>query len=256
MIPRRAFFLWVGDDELPWLRRLSVDSFRKFNPDWDVDLVRVPARPGMGPQQATDIARYELLATTGGLYLDTDIIFFRAVPDSLLDCDVAVTIDKEPFKYERGSPTSSPNVEHMPGFTNLAFLGSGRSSEFFRHMHEKALARMRFLQDDNVDIQRLMYQAFGTELLNRQFIGMDEAQIADRFNMSICNVPLDVVLPVRWYETRKLFNGTTFDPPGETIGVHWYGGCVDAKQYCRRLTLDTFERRPCYLTDAIKVALA
>ena len=55
MIPKRAFFLWVGYGELPWLRKLSIGSFRKQNPDWNVQLIRVEPIASLLPAQNTDL---------------------------------------------------------------------------------------------------------------------------------------------------------------------------------------------------------
>jgi hypothetical protein len=135
-------------------------------------------------------------------------------------------------------------------------MASTEGSPFFGFVYAAALARLEFLNEDNVDIRGLMYQAFGTEMLNRLFDTNTQEDIESKFDIKICNVPLDVVLPVRWYDTHKLFNCTKFDPPDETIGVHWYGGCQDAKRYCSTLTRNTFCQRPCYLTSAINRSLA
>lgn len=256
MIPRRAFFLWVGDDELPWLRQLALDSFRKQNPDWQVDLIRVPEKVDLLAAQSTDIFRYCELATTGGMYFDTDIVFFRPVPDKWLDADVAVTLDKSLFQYEPGLKHASPENEHKPGFNNLAMMGASPTNPFFDHVYRAALARYEWLAEDNVDVKKLIYQAFGTELLNREFYGRTQDEIAEMFDCRIVNVPANVVLPVPWYHSFKLFNGTPFEPPEETIGVHWFGGSVDAKRYCQQMTRETYMRRKCYLSDAIARATA
>ena len=256
MIPKCAFFTWVGDEPLPWLRQLGVDSFKKQNPDWDVEVVRVPDRGDLLAAQSTDIFRYHRLATDGGLYLDTDVLFFRPVPDELLDADVSITVDRSAFNSDPGDPTSNSRIEGYPGFNNLALLGAVPDNPFFRHMHEVAIARRAWLAQDDVDVKKLMYQVFGTELLNREFCGKTLADIEAQFGIHVYNIPLDAILPIRWYNAYKLFNGTKFDPPEDTIGVHWYGGSYDARRYQKQFTSDTVYRRPCYLTDVIDRVLA
>ena len=84
MIPKRAFFMWEGPGKLSWLRQLSIDTFMKHNPDWQVDLIRVPHKARLLSEQATDIFRYAELATNGGYYFDTDVVFYRPVPEEYL----------------------------------------------------------------------------------------------------------------------------------------------------------------------------
>jgi hypothetical protein len=249
MIPKRAFFIWVGDDPLPWLRQISVDSFRKQNPDWGVGVIRLTGTDDLMPAQQTDIARYEELTYRGGLYLDTDILFFKPVPDSVLDSDVAITIDKSAFNDGSGS---DPRIARYPGFSNLAFLGASPDNPFFRHTLTVATDRFDSLTRDDVDVRRHNYQLFGTELLNRTFVDKDVEDIEAMFGVKIHNVPLDLVLPVRWYDAFKLFNGTRMNPPEEAIGYHWYGGCYDAKRYQQQLTRENCGRRRCLLTEVIQ----
>ena len=256
MIPKSAFFLWVGDKELPWLRQIAVETFKKHNPGWEVNLIRVPNKVDLLAAQSTDLFRYSLLARSGGLYLDTDIVFFRPVPDEILDCDVAITIDKSPFRYSNALRNQKPEVEFMPGFTNLAFLGASPDNKFFEFVYREALSRFEALFKDNVDISNMIYQVFGTELLNRLFYAKTQQDIEEQFGCKINNVPLNTVLPVRWYESHKLYDGTEFDPAPETIGVHWYGGCLDSQMYVSKITKETLDSRPCYLTSAIKRALS
>jgi len=254
VIPKRAFYTWVGPD-MNWLRRLSVDSFKKQNPDWVVDEIRPQRDEYMGVEQNTDIARYGELADNGGLYFDTDILFLAPVPDDFMEKDVGISIDKSAFGYEANQRDVHPSVELQPGFNNLALMYSSADSEFFHYVHQRALDRLEWLRDDNVSLRGELYQAFGTTLLNREFFGKTQPDIEARFGIEIDNIPLDVVLPIRWNKSYQLFNGTPFVVPDNTIGVHWYGGCVDAKRYCSQFALDTYKRRPCYLTDVIDEVL-
>ena len=254
MIPKRAFFLWVGKGPLPWLRQLGIDTFEKYNPDWTVDLIRVPIEAGLLAAQSTDIFRYHYLYEYGGLYLDTDIVFFRPVPEEILDAGAAITIDRAPIEAGK----SDPRNEHSPGFTNLAFLGSVKGNPLFKFAYSTALERLDTMKNMDIDMKRTkgLYQAFGTAMLDKEFTGKTQEDIEVRFGTKIHNVPLETVLPVGWHETDRLFTGGKFDPPEKTIGVHWYGGCPDASRYCAQMTRETYLQRPCYLSSAIDRALA
>ena len=256
MIPRRAFFVWVGDEPLPWLRQLSIESFRKFNPDWRVELLRIPPRAALLPAQNTDLFRYDELANHGGVYFDTDVVFFEPFPDDLLDADVAVTMDRSPT-IGRCPRLSNHDVANRPGFTNLAVLGSTPSNGFFRHVYIEALRRGEWLSEDNVNtLTDDWYQLYGVALLDRTFWNKSKRDIEEQFHIKIANVPLDLVLPVRWFDVIKVYNDTAFVPPPGCIGVHWYGGSPEALRYATDYRSPTDMPSGTYLSRAIEVALA
>jgi hypothetical protein len=92
MIPKRAFFFWSSPKPMSWLRSLSIQTFKKFNPDWEVTLFDKVPLNGMHPVHRSDLFRYEELAERGGVYFDTDIVFFRPVPESLLQHDAVISV--------------------------------------------------------------------------------------------------------------------------------------------------------------------
>lgn len=112
-IPRKAYFYW-GTELLPWIRYISLETFVKQHPDWEVFLYvkpfldRVPADTDRSDncwhkvEQLgikiveidiekllgvdfplkyitiyADIFRYIILGENGGFYTDTDMLFFR-----------------------------------------------------------------------------------------------------------------------------------------------------------------------------------
>lgn len=253
MIPKRAFFTWVGQENLPWLRQLSIDTFKKYNPEWKIDVIRIPPKAGLLSAQATDIFRYYELEERGGIYLDTDIIFFKPVPEEILDYDLAFTLDKSVL--QNGGNAPPVESEWKPGFTNLAFLGSVTHQGFWKFVYDAAFSRMEELQHDRVKIGAL-YQCLGVVLLNRLFYGMDKKDIEKQFGARIFNVPLNLVLPIPWYNSHKIFNGSTFDPPDDCIGLHWFGGSVDAKMFQQRATLDSYDRFQYCISQVIGMALS
>ena len=113
-IPKRAFFFW-GTESLPWVRYLTLETFRKHHPDWEMFLYRLPVLQknttnynavDCWPKVNTlnikieeidiekqlgvefpckfitiyaDIFRYIVLWKYGGFYADMDHLFFRSL---------------------------------------------------------------------------------------------------------------------------------------------------------------------------------
>lgn len=244
MIPRRAFYTWSGPPEsMPWLRRLTVETFKKFNPDWEVEHIHSAVGDELIHAATwSDLRRYVELEARGGLYFDTDIVFLAPIPDTILEHPFAITMDPSVLvKYPDHEPHPS-----QPGFSNIGLMAATHGHDFFRDVlraaQEKAAAGVE------------SYQGLGVELLNGMFWGEHEPDIRERYG-DFYNIPLDAILPIRWWRVYKLFNGTPFEPPPGCIGVHWYGGSPESRRFCQRVTAENYQGHPCYLQKAIDRAL-
>ena len=112
-IPKKAFFYW-GTKEFPWIRYLTLETFRKYHPDWEMVLHKKPELDSY-PDSNTesywgrveplgvkieemdvekelgvnfpakyitiyaDTYRYIVLDRFGGFYVDMDNLFFRSL---------------------------------------------------------------------------------------------------------------------------------------------------------------------------------
>ena len=127
LVPRRAFCVWTGAEEsMPWLRRLSVETFRRYNPEWTVDVLEIETGRATQIGQRSDARRYRELAEHGGVYFDTDIVFFAPLPVEIQRSPLSITIDRSLM----GSPRVLPDPD-IPGFSSVALLASKAGSEFF-----------------------------------------------------------------------------------------------------------------------------
>jgi mannosyltransferase OCH1-like enzyme len=162
-IPKIAHFYW-GGGALSYLRFLSVASFKKQNPDWQVQ-VHVPSVDSVAPadwnnnisqdfrtqlveldvdvvahdfdsygltNQAhevhkSDFLRWRLLATQGGLWSDIDILYIRSMNNLAENLAENSTVDTALC------PLMPPN-KHTVGF----ILGSANNA-FYKHTSELSL---------------------------------------------------------------------------------------------------------------------
>lgn len=96
-IPKKIHYFWVGGHPLPARLQKCVDSWRRFNPDYEIirwdesnyDFTKVDymreAYENKAWGFATDYARLDVVYQYGGIYLDTDVEVLRSLDVLLRD---------------------------------------------------------------------------------------------------------------------------------------------------------------------------
>ncbi len=96
-VPRRIWTLWIqGPDHMPAIPRACIDSWRRSNPGWDVKLLTAanlcewadpvlchPKAQSLRPEKLSNLARLNLLATRGGVWVDATCYCMRPLDDWL-----------------------------------------------------------------------------------------------------------------------------------------------------------------------------
>jgi hypothetical protein len=146
--------------------------------------------------QIADYVRIQKLYEHGGIWIDTDVLFYKKIPDSLW----AIT-------YQNGFVISYLNT------ITTGFLGFPKLSEGVGLALNKANKK---ISENNFQNN---YQSFGPLLWEEVFLEYPEAFSEVRF------LSEKLVYPVLWNRLEKFFfqaeESINLD---ETIGVHWYGG--------------------------------
>lgn len=222
MIPKKAHFYWHNEAPMPRLRQLCIESFRAFNPDWEV-FVHHPADTSKTGFRdivlQSDAARYGILARAGGVYFDTDIAFIKPIPESWLDTDVLI-------------PANGPGA-----IFGVHVLGGTPGSPFWIHACQRVKERM-------AQPTIMGCQALGVKLWQDNVF-----EVAARYGLLVKGVPFPAFL-INAFDVEYLWSPGEI--PVETVGVHWYGG--------DRLSLEfqdyDLEALPdCIVKDAYRLAL-
>lgn len=198
MIPKRAWYYWEGE-EMSDLRRACVDSFKTWNPEFDVLPMQRPEESGLEGDSLwarilrSDWSRWQYLFRYGGIYFDTDIIFTEPIPARWLEKDLLLPI-------QNGA------------LYGVHFLGAAQHSTFFAAMIDRSRARLS---------SKLLpgCQSLGVKLLE----GQNVYEILNRLGVDSAAVPLEAFLKVGWNEVERLWSDQVYDSKG-SIGLHWYGG--------------------------------
>jgi hypothetical protein len=241
VIPHIAHFYWTGG-QLPWLREQALITFKKHHPTWKVTLWspedrEVPPGVELGrdtitdiylpPAARSDVFRYYLLHTYGGVYADTDIIFLKNL-EPMLDhtCDAMLTMD-----------IGTPIRVHSITKVSIGVLAAKQGSVFFRRMFDLAFGKPGEVREGDI------YQTHGTNLIVKYWESL-------RDGVSLTNIPARYFYghgsSKRFVE--RLWNSHTEDFP-EAYGIHYYAGSYESKPFIDARSQE--ELPDCIIRDAL-----
>lgn len=183
----------------------------------------------------SDIIRLHLLSTVGGLWSDSDILFFRPLSHTIHETD-----HRAYFCYRRGGPTQNGSD---PKYHSIGFLAGSPGNSYFRRLFEGIPK----------PIDMTNYQACGSPYYKTKVSDPEFAADPLLFNFDINMV----------YPTRAAHNIFT-DPAGRfmqevvknpvTIGIHWYCGAPNSGRYQNLITEKTYTQYDnivCWLLDKV-----
>lgn len=235
MITRAAHFYWGKNQPLSYMRYLTVKSFQMLNPDWEVN-VWVPTTTsksapwGSGEQRykysgfdyselldlkefdfssicipdntpevhKSDLLRWYLLGTVGGLWSDMDVLYTNPVNQNIMEKFPDIGLCRYPATGNR-----------IKLFQAIGFLTSGGvwGKAFFYPLFEFGLAKLP--QKD--------YQAFGATLLDKYLLRWK--------GITPSYINHELVYPWRLHQdVVKYFTDVELPTHPDCIGYHWFAG--------------------------------
>jgi hypothetical protein len=158
----------------------------------------------------SDILRWHLLSTEGGLWSDMDILYFRPMDSLYMNNDF--------HKYLDIIICLIPELKRH----SIGFLLGGTDSAFFRLILEQAKAGLNLSG----------YQSAGSDIMDL-YPSIDAIMKAVP-GINIGNLTTQVVYPVNGFhhDVGAIFKANISEYLNEhTIGLHWYGGHPDARTF-------------------------
>jgi len=265
-IPKVAHFYW-GGGPLSYLRFLSVKSFKKQNPDWEIK-VHVPVTNSQAPaswannikqdfrkqidtldvtivehdfdshgfnNQAhevhkSDFLRWRLLATEGGVWSDIDIFYVKP-----MQC------------LEENTPQNS-NIDvalcplKPPYKHTVGFMLASKDNKFYSYISQVALTNYnkdvyQCMGSDLINARFKNFESFGQQFPNNKFIFLDKKCVYTITSKTIESF---------YQQTNKKHNGP------EIIGYHWFGGHPRSQEFENTLQPDTIINYNHFLARAIQ----
>ena len=272
-IPKIAHFYW-GGGALSYLRFLSVASFKKQNPDWQVQ-VHIPSVDSVAPadwnnnisqdfrtqlveldvdvvahdfgsygftNQAhevhkSDFLRWRLLSTQGGLWSDIDILYIRSMNNLAENSAENSTVDTALC------PLMPPN-KHTVGF----ILGSANNA-FYKHTSELSLKNYnptvyQCMGSDLINGRFENFEDFGRQFPSNQFVFLNKKSV-----YAITSKTIDQFYQPIDQDSNKKFNNS------QVIGYHWFGGHQKSQEFENNLQPTTIQNYNHFLSRVIQEKL-
>lgn len=253
-IPKIAHFYW-GNDQLSFLRYLSVYSFAKFNPDWIINLyypkiryqgektwyTKEHSRKYTGVNYIDrlfemDIAKIEVDFNSYGVdnempeTFKADLLRWRllaTVGGLWSDCDIIYFRPMERIYLNDVDHSRLDTTVCLHGegaavdYHSIGFLLSSPNNPFFR-----------FIADQCPEtLNKGVYQSIGSAILNRHFPNLDMIK-ANFSGLNLANIASDVVYPINYARVPDIFHTASPDCLTErSIGLHWFGGHSEAGMF-------------------------
>lgn len=232
---RTTTISWKGDENK--MKYEGVDHFNKLYTMSNViiqtiDLNKIGFYEDASEVIKSDYFRYYVLEKHGGLWSDFDIIYTACIEDKMNFTENTV-IFKCPDVV-----ANSPVIHYFP----IGLFLCKPTNKIFKYIKEQTRT---FYNPDN-------YQSIGAIMWNKLFrmtreeakkINIDLEVIYASFenynekihdveeNCKICNN--DYYLPCAWNELSNLLgpNSINYKLPPNNIGIHWFNGAKESKQY-------------------------
>lgn len=257
MIPKRMFFYW-DKPYFSWMRYMTLYSFRKMNPDWEMVLcLSVDKEWDLNGDHQRDFSNYK-----GPNYFDKITELNVIIEDAEFPKELANSFKmitpihySDLYRYYRlyndGGFYSDMDVLYFRSMSNIydkimqseantvvyacsdyiaiGLLGADKGNEFYKELVLSAIDKKSYK----------MWETYG-ELLFYSFfdIGSDRLTLINKIEnkyktLKVFNIPKSLVYHYDAFEILDVyatsFGIETFSP--DSIGYHWYGGHPTSQEY-------------------------
>jgi GT2 family glycosyltransferase len=272
-IPKRMFFYWGGSD-MSWMRYMTLYSFRKMNPDWEVILYisdNDQKEKGWKSEENQDYHQYK-----GDNYINKlkdlnieikKVEFPLELRDKLKDispihesdlfryyqlylnggfyCDMDVLFFRPIDDFyntiiDGGYDTVIHEYESKYDWTmTIGFLGACVNNEFYKNLFEFGVNS--YINKDNFSKN---YQSMGIKLIYKMFLGekfpckLYDEIVFKYSSLKFYNLPTTLIYKFDWTKIQYCFTNSIKinDFNYDSIGYHWYGAGVESQEHNNILT--------------------
>lgn len=261
-IPKRIFFYWGGSN-LSWMRYMTLYSFRKMNPDWEVILyvsdnnIKNKSWKSYENQDYHQYKGDDYFNKLKDLNIKIEnVIFPEEIQEKLKNispihkgdlfryyqlylnggfyCDMDVlffrSIDEFYNKVVNcGCDTIIHEYQGKERILAIGFLGASINNEYYKNLFEFGINN--YNEND--------YQSMGVQLIYEMFTGKKYAthilnNIVKKYpNLKFYNLPTAFIYKFDWTQIKHCFINSLKinDFDYDSIGYHWYGGGVESQKY-------------------------
>ncbi|HOP74622.1 MAG TPA: hypothetical protein PLC07_06150 [Bacillota bacterium] len=252
-IPKIAHFYW-GNDTISFLRYLTIYSFKKYNPDWEIRLYypKVKYRGSKTWHTGEHASRYNgpnymnHLLNLGVNRIEYDFSVHglaNEIPESFKadflrwyllgtvgglwsDMDIVYfrPVDHLYLNQEANSALTTIVCLHEASpenYHSIGFLMSSPNNPYYKFITSQTYGMLNLTD----------YQSIGSRIPNLYFPKF--SMIADRFpGLTVANLAPDVVYPIDFTMVPYIFHTPYMHYLTErSIGLHWFAGHPEALHF-------------------------
>lgn len=207
---------YTGKDYLDWIFDLEIEISAVDFDDWGFS-------NNIPEVVKSDFLRYKILGEEGGYWCDFDVLFFRSMESMYSALDSS---------YVEGDSQHVDTIlcpvikESRLQYYTIGFLASSPENPFFRDLANAC--------SQHLDVKK--YQSIGVNMIKELF--PDTSDIITKYHgaINLAVLPHQVYLPLEYTQTDIIFeDGSDYEFPNYTIGVHWFNGHPNAKRFQNKL---------------------
>lgn len=234
------YYSKCGIDRKPWVE-INIQDFFNFDgvnywnkiKELDINIIPwdIKGYEKLSASHKSNIFKWHMLATEGGVYADMDILFIKPV-DILLEQDCTDII-----------------CAHK--WISIGVLASMGNSKLFKAFLDKAPLTYNKKEYQCVGVKSCYTTLYGrcTEdvIQNRNHIETLRKKFPDSV---IFNLPMSWFYHYTYRDLNKIFSETV-KMPNEALGIHWYAGNPLSQKWNNLLTDENFKNYPNTITSYI-----
>ena len=274
-IPKIAHFYW-GEEKLPFLRYLTITSFIKYNPDWEVRFY-YPKYRTTGKSWTTHEHKYDINVTEDYTPKLKDLNIQMSEMDMTLigigndlsevhksdylrwfllanvgglwsDMDIIYidSMNNLSLNTRNNRKTDATICCHLPWKHSIGFLLSSKNNEYY----ETLWNNVKKAKYDPAN-----YQSVGSLLINRTMKEFKDIQRVFS-NLKIDNISMSSVYSYNSFMIRTMFNSKNTSYIGKgTIGLHWYAGHPKAGEYVSVINENNYREMDNVISEVVDMSL-
>jgi hypothetical protein len=262
MIPKIAHFFWIANQPMSFMRYMTLYSFRKFNPDWEIKLHLVNMDLSGGKTWDEEVGQDYLTPFTGedhlskAFKLGVTVCVHNPVPDALrnikepaaasdvwawyllateggacFDMDILFLEPLESmYQIIKDSDFVIPYGHSTPlcpdNYFSIGSMFAKAPNKIAEDMLDCALR----------NYSSRGYQSAGVKVIE-QLCKTPEELSSIYPDLSITTMPMSTFYPFDWRMLDVLFghDATTYAERIGIYGIHWYGGSKIAQKYIHKI---------------------
>jgi hypothetical protein len=253
-------FYW-GGTPMSYMRFLTLQSFRYYNPDWVINLYQpeVACSPKndaikenedfhysgidyreraehlninlltwnspikrIAAAQASDLFQWHLLGNKGGFYSDMDILYVKPMEE------IHATVQKSDaiFCLEGGGMA-------------IGFFASIPDCTLFKHVYERAKGLYKEDRYQCTGVEAIYYLSGLMTRRSKVPDGMKTLQALKALypTVHINTIPGEAIYLYDWIDYKRYFTLKEV-LPNVCVGIHWFGGGTISQEWNNKLTPD------------------